>query len=86
MLSCAELARCAAASPDSRWRRRSAKAAVFFARGDRPVTRDQIYGFIATERTTSPVRLLCRVLQVSASAFYDWLRRGGPALSPGRAS
>jgi transposase InsO family protein len=42
-----------------------------------------IYGFIAAEKTTYPVRLLCRVLQVSASAFYDWSRRGSPAISDG---
>ena len=43
------------------------------------MTRKTIYGFIAAEKTTYPVRLLCRALQVSASAFYDWLRRGSPA-------
>jgi hypothetical protein len=45
------------------------------------VTREQVYGFIATEKTTCPVRLLCRVLHVSASAFYDWIGRGSPAVS-----
>jgi putative transposase len=45
------------------------------------VTRESIYGFIAAEKTTYPVRLLCRVLQVSASAFYAWIRRGSPAVS-----
>ena len=38
------------------------------------MTREALYGFIAAEKTTYPVRLLCRTLQVSASAFYDWLR------------
>ena len=52
------------------------KAAVFFVRETGPVTRETIYGFIAAEKTTCPVRLLCRVLQVSASAFYDWINRG----------
>jgi hypothetical protein len=33
------------------------------------------------EKTTYPVRLLCRVLQVSTSAFYDWIHRGRPAIS-----
>jgi hypothetical protein len=28
-----------------------------------------------------PVRLLCRVLQVSTSAFYDWIGRGQPVVS-----
>jgi hypothetical protein len=28
-----------------------------------------------------PVRLLCRVLQVSTSAFYDWIGRGRPPVS-----
>ena len=43
--------------------------------------REAIYGFIAAEKTTYPVRLLCRVLQVSASAFYDWINRGSPVIS-----
>ena len=45
------------------------------------MTRETIYGFIAAEKTTYPVRLLCRVLQVSTSAFYDWIRRGQPVIS-----
>jgi hypothetical protein len=44
------------------------------------VTRETIYGFIAAEKTTYPVRLLCRILQVSTSAFYDWLGRGSPVI------
>ena len=47
------------------------------------MTREAISGFIAAEKTTYPVRLLCRVLQVSSSAFYDWIRRGRPAISEG---
>lgn len=45
------------------------------------MTREMIYGFIAAEKPTYPVRLLCRVLAVSPSAFYDWLRRGSPVIS-----
>ena len=45
------------------------------------MTREAVYGFIAAEKTTYPVRLLCRVLQVSSSAFYDWIRRGSPLVS-----
>ena len=45
------------------------------------MTREQVYGFIAAERTTYPVRLLCPVLQVSTSAFYEWIHRGSPAVS-----
>lgn len=45
------------------------------------MTRETIYGFIAAEKTTYPVRLLCRVLSVSSSAFYDWMRRGRPLIS-----
>lgn len=33
------------------------------------------YRFIAQERHTFPVQRLCAVLQVSASGFYDWLKR-----------
>ena len=47
------------------------------------MTRETLYGFIAAEKTTYPVRLLCRVLQVSSSAFYDWIRRGRPAICEG---
>ncbi|WP_219420685.1 IS3 family transposase, partial [Pseudonocardia nigra] len=45
------------------------------------MTRETIYGFIAAEKTTCSVRLLCRVLQVSTSAFYDWIRRSSPVVS-----
>ena len=37
------------------------------------------YRFIAEERASYPVRRLCAVLEVSASGFYDWLKR-----TPGR--
>lgn len=33
------------------------------------------YAFVARERTRFPVRILCRVLSVSASGFHDYLRR-----------
>ena len=33
------------------------------------------YRFVATERASYPVRLLCKVIGVAASAFYAWLRR-----------
>lgn len=33
------------------------------------------YRFIAAERANYPVALMCRVLQVSRSGFYDWCRR-----------
>jgi transposase len=35
-----------------------------------------VYEFIAAEKTSYPVRLLCRLLGVGHSAFYDWLRTG----------
>lgn len=34
------------------------------------------YRFIAQARKSYPVRLLCRVLRVSHSGFYDWQQRG----------
>jgi putative transposase len=34
------------------------------------------YRFVAAERASYPVRLLCRVVSVAASGFYAWLRRG----------
>ena len=37
------------------------------------------YRFIAEARASYPVQRLCTVLQVSASGFYDWLKR-----TPGR--
>jgi len=33
------------------------------------------YTFIARERNTWPVVRMCRVLEVSVSGFYDWLKR-----------
>jgi putative transposase len=33
------------------------------------------YRFIAAERANYPVALMCRVLHVSRSGFYDWCRR-----------
>jgi hypothetical protein len=30
------------------------------------------YGFIASHRAQWPVRVMCRVLQVSPSGFYEW--------------
>jgi putative transposase len=34
------------------------------------------YRFVAAERATFPVRLLCRAVGVTVSAFYAWRRRG----------
>ncbi len=34
------------------------------------------FGFIQTEKALYPVRLLCRILDVSATGFYAWCRRG----------
>ncbi|MDY7094982.1 MAG: IS3 family transposase [Acidobacteriota bacterium] len=33
------------------------------------------YAFILAEKAFYPVTILCRVLQVSTSGFYAWLRR-----------
>ncbi|MGH8147060.1 MAG: hypothetical protein ACREPY_12065 [Rhodanobacteraceae bacterium] len=33
------------------------------------------YAFVAEERTHYPVRVLCRVLDVSVSGFHDYLKR-----------
>lgn len=33
------------------------------------------YRFIEAEKANYPVRILCRVMRVSRSAYYDWLKR-----------
>ena len=33
------------------------------------------FGFIAAEKATFPVRMLCRMLEVSRAGFYAWQRR-----------
>ena len=41
------------------------------------------YAFVARERTLYPLRMLCRLLAVSVSGFYDYLRRKNrPNLDP----
>lgn len=41
------------------------------------------YAFVARERTTYPVRVLCRLLEVSTSGFHDYLQRvANPAPDP----
>ncbi|MGI5211828.1 IS3 family transposase [Plantactinospora sp. CA-290183] len=40
------------------------------------MNRTDLYRFIAAEKTAYPVRLLCRLLGVGHSAFYQWLRAG----------
>ena len=37
------------------------------------------FRFIATEKATFPVRMLCRTLQVSRAGFYAWQRRAPAA-------
>ncbi len=46
------------------------------------MSRGAVFDFIAAEKTTYGVRRLCRVLQVSKTAFYDWASRaGGPTVA-----
>ncbi len=40
------------------------------------MNRHEVYRFIAAEKTSYPVRLLCRLLGVGRSAFYNWLAAG----------
>ena len=37
------------------------------------------FGFIRTEKASYPIRLLCRVLEVSTAGFYAWCGRGPSA-------
>jgi putative transposase len=39
---------------------------------ERPIVK---YGFIARHRTVWAVRVMCRVMTVSASGYYDWAAR-----------
>ncbi len=41
------------------------------------MSRGRLCAFIAAEKTTNGVRLLCRVFNISPSTFYAWARRGG---------
>ena len=41
------------------------------------------YGFIQAHRTTYPIRVLCRVMQVSRSAYYSWCHRSGEVIDRG---
>ena len=34
------------------------------------------YRFVAIERASFPVRMLCRLVGAAVSGFYAWLRRG----------
>jgi putative transposase len=40
------------------------------------------YRYIAQRRGQLPVRQLCQVLRLSASAYYTWQRRQAPAPEP----
>jgi putative transposase len=39
------------------------------------------YAWIAKQRSTWPTRVMCRLLEVSPSGFYEWLGRGPSARS-----
>lgn len=41
------------------------------------------YRFIRAEAEAYPVTMLCRVMAVSASAYYDWLARGAAVIDAG---
>ena len=36
------------------------------------------FAFIAAEKVTYPVEMLCNVLEVSRSGYYDWAKRKAP--------
>ena len=38
------------------------------------------YGFIQAHRSAYPIRVLCRVMQVSHSAYYSWCHRSGEVI------
>ena len=41
------------------------------------------YGFIQAQQGDFPVRVLCQVMQVSTSSYYDWRSRGGDVIDSG---
>ena len=42
------------------------------------------YAFIARHRSVWPTRMMCRVMAVSHSGFYEWLEQGTEPAQPGR--
>jgi putative transposase len=42
------------------------------------------YAFMREQRQEYPVEMMCRLLSVSKSGFYDWLDRGGHEVHPRR--
>jgi len=40
------------------------------------------YGFIRDQATAYPVKLLCRMLGIHRSAYYDWRSRPGKVIPP----
>jgi transposase-like protein len=52
------------------------KSSGLLREGNNQVSR---FRFIDAEKTNHPVRMMCRLLNVSSSGFYDWLGRGPSA-------
>src|SRR5664279_4823689 len=73
-MSCVGFAR---RSGSWRWKRRwriPEKSRGLLRQGNRRAL-SEVFAFIAAEKTSYPVAVMCRALEVNRTSFHDWKRR-----------